>query len=92
MKIEKWKSVGEKGTVAKGESRDELSDIWVGYRRPSGGANITPEVIVSGERLELRGNTTGRGETLTVETGEDVGPNDVGMDGVDGCFTDLLNG
>lgn len=90
--IKNGKCVGEKGTITRAEGGDELCDTWVGDRRPRGGTNVKPEVVIVGDRVELRGNTASGGESLTVETGQDMGSDDIGMDDGDRCDSVLING
>lgn len=81
--IESGERVGEEGAVAGGEGGDDAADIFVGDRRPRGGANLAPEIVLCGEGVELGGSAGGGGESGAVEAGEDVGLDNVLRDGGD---------
>lgn len=79
--VERREGVGEDGAVAGGEGGDDVRGERVGERRPRGGGDFMPEVVLGGESAEKRVGGGGGGEGGTVEAIEDVGLNDVGVYG-----------
>lgn len=74
------------------EGGNEVLDTRVVYGGPRGGADVSPEFVSGGERAQLGRCTAGGGESRAVEAGEDVGLDDVGMDGGDRGGTAVING
>lgn len=69
--------------MAGGEGRDEAADAWVGGGGPGAVADLLPEGFLGGEGVELGRPTGGGGECWAVQSGEDVGLEDVRVDGGD---------
>lgn len=60
------------------------ADRGLGGGGPGGVANVSPQKIFGAEREELGGGAAGGGESGAVEAIQDMGLDDVGMDGGDG--------
>lgn len=75
--------VGEERAMAAGERGDHLADTWRGGGGPRGTANVGPEARFPREGVELGGGGGGGGQRRAIKAGEDVGPDDVGVDGGD---------
>lgn len=82
--VEGGEGVGEDGAVGGGEGGDEGGGDRVVEGGPRGGADVMPEVVFGAEAAEVGCGGGGGGEGCAVESGEDVGLDDVRMDGGDG--------
>lgn len=80
---EERERVGEEREGAVGEGGDDLAETWRGGGGPRGVADVGPEALLGGERVELGGGAGGGGESGAVEAAEDVSLNYVRMDGGD---------
>lgn len=81
--VQRREGVGEERAVGGGEGGDEAADTWVGGGGPLVVADVTPEVVLGGESAELEGRGGSGGEGWAVESGQDVGLKNVGVDGGD---------
>ena len=84
--MEGGECVGEDGAVAGGECGDDVAGGGIIEGGPRGGAGVAPEVVRRAEMAEVGGGGGGCGEGGAVEAGEDVGVDDVRVDGGYGCW------
>lgn len=71
------------GAVAGGEGGYEAADTWVGGGGPRAVADLAPEGFLGGEGVEVGRSAGCGGECWAVESGQDVGLENVWMDGGD---------
>lgn len=58
-----------------------MTNSRVGNRRPGGGANTLPELVLAGEMAEAGRSRGGRDQCCAVEAGENMSLKDVGVEG-----------
>ncbi|GLT48688.1 hypothetical protein SLA2020_222960 [Shorea laevis] len=79
--IQELKRVGEERAVSGGKGGDDVADTWVVDGRPYGRADFPPDVFFCREVVQLGGHASNSDQSGTVESGENMGLDNVGMNG-----------